>query len=634
MIPTSMARTAPMPGVETSDLTLGEPCDGDHVATRRGIRRHVFATLVLVGMSVAGCVVSLPNAPSQNILMFDELGKPVDPTGNLNCHATGPDARRLCDEGRAEDVSPTHASALTYRELDDGYFSETYLKSMFGCMGEFFGPPPGQLPDACKQKPALLRPEKDDGVKRVLIFIHGGLNTQIGSLQRVVDTRRKTEIELYNRIAVSGYYPIFVNWRSSFTSSYLEGITSIRQGEKRPVLGGLTAPLVVVADLIRSAARAPLVWSNQSVNDLSTMPPLQDGLTSRDPQEVGKQLVCDYAFTNTDACKSSVPGEGLIFKKPPICVPFNVRSKEELEGHVPKDRRADPNPGTFPISVGEDQRTCSDMVPYFLSYVVTLPSRLLLEAPLDAMGTGAWDVMLRRTQTLFNRDDEFQHPSDDFREPVGNPDVKALANIPRRGGLSMFLKGLNEEIQLRGGKWEITIVAHSMGAIIANQLLRQVTALGYEMPIQNIVYMAAAASVQDVLASVVPYLRQSRKASFYNLMLHPVADERERYATVIDPTPRGSLLVMIDNFLSKPMTYQDRTAGRFDNFMRSVHNVPADVRPRVYIKSFGVGSKAESTDPVKHGEFSSRFKFWMPECWKPEPFRASGTPTDCVYPPD
>jgi len=597
-------------------------------------QRQAFASLILVAMSLAGCVASLQNVPSQNILMFDEVGKAVDPTGNLDCPAALAGPHTLCGETRPAGILATHASGFGYQELADSYFSGTYLKSMFECMDEYFKPPPGQAYGACKQEPALLRPEKHDGVKRVLIFIHGGLNTQIGSLERVVDTRKNTEAKLYNRIAESGYYPIFVNWRSSFTSTYLEGITSIRQGQKRPVLGGITAPLVVVYDVIRSVARAPLVWSNQAVNDLSTMPVLEDGLTTRDPQEVAKQLVCDYTFTNTDACKSNVRSEALIFKKPPICVPFNVRSTEELEGHVPNDPRPDPNPVTFPISVGEDLRTCSDMVPSFLSYVVTLPSRLLLEAPLDAVGTGAWDVMLRRTQTLFNRDDQFQHPSKDFIEPVSNPDVKAMADIPRRGGLSMFLKGLNEGIQLQGGQWEITIVAHSMGAIIANQLLRQLMALKYAIPIQNIVYMAAAASVQDVQSSVVPYLRQPHQPSFYNLMLHPVADERERYAAVIDPTPRGSLLVMIDNFLSKPMTYSERTAGRFDNFMRAVHNVPKDVRPRVHIKSFSVGGDAEAASPVKHGDFSSRFKFWIAECWKPEWIMKDVTPQACVYPPD
>jgi pimeloyl-ACP methyl ester carboxylesterase len=390
----------------------------------------------------------------------------------------------------------------------------------------------------------------------------------------------------------------------------------------------------VVYDVARSVARAPLVWTNQVVNDLATMPVLEKWTTTPDPQEAARQLVCDYAFIDTETCKGNDPSRALRFKKAPMCNPFK-RTSEETDGHIPDDPRPVLSPDTFPISVGEDRRTCSEMVSSFLSYAVTLPSRLLLEAPLDAFGTAAWDVMLRGTQMLFDRDDEFQHRAEDFADPAAHPDVRALAGISSRGGVSMFLPRLEDEIRRQGGAWEITIVAHSMGTIIANQMLRQAVARPYQMQIRDIVYMAAAASVQDVLTSVMPYLRKRHRPSFYNLMLHPVADERERYATVLDPTPRGSLLVMIDNFLSKPLTVPDRTAGRFDNFMRSVHLVPQDVRPRVHIKSFGVGHAAEATSPVKHGDFTSRFKFWRPECWKPEAVgKRDPVPPPCVYPPE
>jgi hypothetical protein len=69
--------------------------------------------------------------------------------------------------------------------------------------------------------------------------------------------------------------------------------------------------------------------------------------------------------------------------------------------------------------------------------------------------------------------------------------------------------------------------------------------------------------------------------------------------------------------------------------MRSVHNIPEDVRPQVHIKSFSVGSKAESASPVKHGDFSSRFMFWEAECWKPEwLMKIKPQPQACVYSPD
>ena len=189
--------------------------------------------------------------------------------------------------------------------------------------------------------------------------------------------------------------------------------------------------------------------------------------------------------------------------------------------------------------------------------------------------------------------------------------------------------------------WEIYLVGHSMGTIVIDQMLRETLELKLELPIKAIVYMAAAASVREVIDSVVPYLQSNVNAHFYNLMLHHVADEREPYirpfGIPVDPTPRGSLLVLIDNFLSKPLSYLDRTAGRYDNFLPAVHDVPGNLWPRVHIKAFSVGDDKDTRDanPQRHGEFSERFKFWMPDCWSPEPAmkRSGRDPRDCMYDP-
>ena len=175
-----------------------------------------------------------------------------------------------------------------------------------------------------------------------------------------------------------------------------------------------------------------------------------------------------------------------------------------------------------------------------------------------------------------------------------------------------------------------------MGTIVLDQLLREAVQQRVDLPVRNIVYMAAAASVREVQDSVLPHLRAAPGARFYNLMLHPVAEERESYTwggVPIDPGPRGSLLVLIDNFLSKPLTYLDRTAGRYDNFMPAAHAVPEDLRPRVSIKAFSVGDSPDvrGASPQKHGEFTTRFRWWIEGCWKPEPAMRSVTPRDCLY---
>lgn len=589
----------------------------------------LYPKLMIAALVLAGCA-TIPSVPTQNILMFSADGKLVDPTGNLNCAEGASSAGPLCHEAKPADGSFTHMGVRDYMELEDRYYEETYLENLLGCMREYFGASPEPTADRkCRQNPRIApRPTASADANRLLIFVHGGLNTQIGTIERIVGP--EGEEPLYNEIAQAGAYPLFVNWRASFTSNYVDGLVLIRQGEKQPVLGPATAPTVFAFDIIRGITRAPLVWSAQAVNDLKTSPGFTF-LGSRDPDKVAKELICDYEYEYADREKCQ---KDFRFKDPPICIPFNVRSEKQLAGNRKFDKLPSPNPNTIAISVGEDLRRCPEMVLSLVSYVITVPSRLLLNPVVDSFGTSAWETMLRRTRVLFNRDDEFYHPHSELTEGSG----ERLTEIPRRGGISIFLRRLEKEIRAAkeadGRPWEITLVGHSMGTIIANQMLREVIQLRLDLPIQNIVYMAAAASVRDVLDSVVPYLRKARKAKFYNLTLHSIADQRESYKLrdiPIDPGPRGSLLVMIDNFLSKPLTYLDRTAGRYENFLPAVHNIPREFWPRVHIKTFSVGDGVRSENPQKHGEFTSRFKFWIEECWLPNPAMERTKPRGCVY---
>ena len=92
--------------------------------------------------------------------------------------------------------------------------------------------------------------------ERLLIFVHGGLNTQTGSVKRVK--------ELTPRIWDAGYYPIFVNWRASWAFNYFDHLFFVRQGEEwKCVLGSLSSPVVLAYDVGRAVLRAPLVWGSQ-----------------------------------------------------------------------------------------------------------------------------------------------------------------------------------------------------------------------------------------------------------------------------------------------------------------------------------------------------------------------------------
>lgn len=211
-------------------------------------------------------------------------------------------------------------------------------------------------------------------------------------------------------------------------------------------------------------------------------------------------------------------------------------------------------------------------------------------------------------------------------------DPKHPADLVPLGGGSIFMRELRDFLgkeKAKGREWEITIVAHSMGAIVANEIIRN----HGDLPITNIVYMAAATSLRDYEDTIFPYLRrrneglQKPAVNMYHLTLHRAAEVRDRVTAlklgVFDFAPRGSLLVWIDNYLSRPNIPLDRTAGRFVNLMTEVHNTPAELRSAIHIRELDVGEQVKETQPQQHGDFG-RIRFWEPGCWYDGPYVAGG----------
>ncbi|MDH4361308.1 MAG: alpha/beta hydrolase, partial [Nitrospirota bacterium] len=243
-------------------------------------------------------------------------------------------------------------------------------------------------------------------------------------------------------------------------------------------------------------------------------------------------------------------------------------------------------------------------------YVVTLPSKLLLSPLIDGIGQGAWHNMLRRTQMLFYREEAFDIR--DFRD--NSPKIRKMLTQGPDGGAYSLFRALRDLLQANPHTLEMTIIGHSMGTIVLNRVLREFP----DLPVRNIVYMAAACSIDDFRTSVIPYLLRSenQEARFYNLMLHPDAEVREWQKSFLDLTPRGSLLVWIDNFLSAPQTTLDRTLGSWENIIQATHIIPLDVRPRITLKAFCIGGPTCKA-PATHGAFSDKaFRFWRPEFWQ------------------
>lgn len=482
--------------------------------------------LIVLWLAVlAGCS-AIPQVPTEHIVMINGRGNPVDPTGNIGC------------AHESATCNGSHFWLTSYPEMERSEY-KTYLSKLF---------------EAMKREAPVV-----DGKRRLLIFIHGGLNTQLGTIERAAS--------LHQSIEAAGYFPIFVNWQSSLFSSYLDHLLYIRKGQDLGVWGVPFAPFYLLADVARSVARAPVVWSFEFWNDIRSIP-----------------FVTTQSGTDATRIAADVKKEGII----------DLHREEK------------------------DNRDTTEIILSGFSWLVTLPTKLLTAPFIDAFGKSAWDIMLRRTDLMYHTDGEFTTESDVAKQAHNE---KGYQSVQADGGLSVFMRQLQAEIARNGGAdaWDITLLGHSMGTIVLNRMIRDFgTSPSGTMPFNRIVYMAAATTVKDYEDSIFPYLAKNHDAQFYHLTLHTRAEVRDRWEPIryVDLPPRGSLLVWVDEFLANPGTLHDRTAGRFTNLIVALHDTPEELRRRIHIKEFNVGASFRDTDPQKHGDFTDPFTFWKQECWQ------------------
>lgn len=526
---------------------------------------------VLVLLPLAGCA-TFPDVPTTHIVMVNGRGNPVDPTGNTGCREKPASCKDARQESRHFWLPP-----VEYRQMDRGSVMAPSLHpSSAGSMAPFEGSYEEYLRGLFED---LVRNAPTKGNrKQILLFVHGGLNTQVGTVERAM--------ELMRVIPRQDYYPIFVNWQSSLFSSYFDHLLYVRQGESWDGLGVMTMPVFVPlyfgVDVARAIARAPIVWYFLAQNFAKSVGSTEE---IREAEQIAKQLEEEY--------------------------------------------RANPAGDVVKMAYDrEDRRENWDAVLSHTTSMLTVPTKLIGSMFIDAFGKSAWDIMLRRAHMLYHTEREF-YESQKVAIDQGKKEIPT-SHIKADGALSVFLRQLQDVVRRNGGveAWEVTLVAHSMGTIVLNQMIREfglatvvesdgkTSRTRVALPFDHIVYMAGAATVRDYQDSLFPYLRENRHARVYHLTLHPKAEVRERFdpgVPYLDLPPRGSLLAWVDDFLSAPETPLDRTVGRFENLLTAVHNTPDELRGRVYIKSFGVGRDVRA--PQKHGDFTAHLKFWKPECW-------------------
>lgn len=509
------------------------------IAGRR--RRDGFTWATAFSLAVLMLASCAAPGPGAHIVMFEADGGPVDPT------------RTPWSGGYARlDPKPDAPPRSSY---------DAYLDTMMA---------------------GLTKHVEDTGRKRVVVFIHGGLNTRAGTVARA----RALSPEILgdtgsDALAADPAYPIFVNWRSSLTTSYGSHLLWVRQGGALFGNGNdwgdnawdavqfLFAPVVLAADIVRGVLRLPMV----TVHQLEEATEWLGAGRSPEREDADRAAKC---FVNR-----------------------HLLGTEELalEAHAVKGERSS---GVRLEEVGG-----------VLRWFILIPIKIVTTTIVDIAGTGSWNMMKRRVGLLFEPE-AARDPGRAEREPYG---------------LRRFLVRLAErqlELDL-----EIDLVGHSMGTIIANRILVESAREG-DLRVEedgeltllvprfdDVVYLGAACSVAEYENASFAYLHRNPETRVHHVVLHP--DNEVGEATAWDLAPRGSLLTWIDDFLALPLTPADRAAGRSTNLLPALADTPVELRERISIRVLPWDVDGL---PQSHGGFndvSATWAFWRAACWWPDP---------------
>lgn len=408
----------------------------------------------------------------------------------------------------------------------------------------------------------LLEAVDGSGAKRILIFVHGGL-TDYQKALLLSETRRAA-------MAEEGIYPIFILWRSGLVPCYISHLTEFRQG-RMPLetwYGRLALTIAnILADVGRGISRFPKTAYYQALNDLSALHPRLEHDALNAPRL--------YTYLRTRFAANGDP--------PPLRLRKKPDEQKSSEG-----KRRD-------VWLSDDWQLRLEIFnPLKLAF------RYTVWPLIDALGTSAWDIMLRRTHTLFRSPYEFDvfageatkgevHPAPvippyppELDKPSDRTRYTQMFDTKPSGGLSLFI----EAFAIRGLTAEVTLVGHSMGAIVVSRWL----SLFPGFKAKDVVLMGAACTVQEGFAALNPYLKRHTTTTGHILTLHAKAERVEQH--LFGLSPLGSLLEWIDNFFSKPLTFDQRMLGKWDNLIQSTHLIDREVRGRVHLKSFSVRSDA------------------------------------------
>ncbi len=492
--------------------------------------------------------------------------------------------------------------------------------------------------------PGTAGPPKQE-FRQVLIYFNGGLNPA-----SVVRAQAESQVPQMLR---DGYYPIFLIWPTGPMDTYLEQVTFVRNGVRRSNPQLLRAPLYIAGDIGQGLARAPVTYLDRLIRAVAARNPFDN----EDKREF---------LLEAEICET---GDGATGES---CEATDVERFGVAGCEVTAERN---------LVTGESPDTRPGLTPKDLPYYGLFATRFVSAPLVDAFGTTMWENMVRRTRTTIRRPIEFdinlrdtfeaeqiaqiEKDKRDFpngigafakffsmleycvapTEPAGGTDAAAKTPCP------------DELVRESRAKWrdsELTVIGHSMGTIVMNELIP----LHADLPYRNLVFMAAAASVRDTTRAMSPVVIEANDGKkkeaplrFYNLTLHPQNDANELVA--LGAAPSGSLLAWVDEMYENPKTAIDRTMGKWRNLRATRHVFPEDARRNMLFRVFNWASDwkkeqfppsacrerdgrrpvapvpVEYRPPTTHSGFNDdEAKFWCPVFWGADQVRWWGPGSD------
>lgn len=462
---------------------------------------------------------------------------------------------------------------------------------------------------------------------RVVFYFNGGLVARERVMQQAA---RQVPCMLSD-----GVYPVFMVWDTELWRSYGEQAFLLRDGHLSPRTGYAGGALTVVGDAIEGLGRAPSTYVSQGRRYVRTLLP---------------RRACDYVVLASD--NSSEDDD---------CPNLHKLGFVQADRVVGKDRNV-----LVDLDAVDDHSPPAPLRDSL--FALLLPVRTATTPVVDGMGNTAWANFVRRTRTPIRKPVEFDLyrdacPNSWEEDRTSYPEgtgafsrVFKLLALARRGDSFppnkwTCVEGRDDEIEAptederrvalknqqafkkldRDKRLSITMIGHSMGAIAINELV----SIYRDLPYRDIVFMAAAASIRDTRRAIEPLLLDEPELRFYNLMLHPMNDARDRYYG--GAVPGGSLLLWIDEMYEPALTPEDKTMGYWPNAKASrrlfwterenkqrkrEYHIREHMLYRVFNRKRagtslcdGLGC-GELANPTGHGNFDDdHMCFWRPAFW-------------------